>query len=302
VSGDYEVVDRRFRAYLLGNCRVERLYTGTLWGEGPVYFRDGDFLVWSDIPNDRLLRWVPGLGVEEFRHPSGYANGHTRDRQGRLVSCEHGGRRVTRTEWDGSLTVLADRYRGRRLNSPNDVVVKSDGSVWFTDPPYGILSDYEGQRAPSELDACYLFRLDPGTGELEVAADDLEQPNGLAFSPDESRLYVSDTGAGRDAGEPNPIYAYDVVDGRRLTRRRLFAVVSPRAADGLRLDEDGNVWTSAGDGVHCLSPGGDLLGKIRIPEKVANLTFGGPKRNRLFVVATTSLYAVFLNRRGAERP
>lgn len=302
MTTDYEIVDRRFGAYILSNCRVERLWTGSLWAEGPVYFRDGDQLVWSDIPNDRLLRWVPGLGVAEFRRPSRYANGNTRDRQGRLVTCEHGPRQVTRTEWDGSVTVLADRYRGRRLNSPNDVVVRSDGTVWFTDPPYGIASDYEGHRARPELDGCYVFRLDPATGELEVAADDLDRPNGLAFSPDERILYVSDTGAGRAEGRPNPIYAYDVLDGRRLASRRVLAEVGPRAADGFRVDEDGNVWTSAGDGVHCLTPAGELLGKIRVPEKVSNVAFGGPKGNRLFITATTSLYAVYLNRRGVQHP
>ncbi|HSE95996.1 MAG TPA: SMP-30/gluconolactonase/LRE family protein [Methylomirabilota bacterium] len=301
-ESQHEVVDARFREFLLGNCRVERLYQGTLWAEGPVYFADGDFLVWSDIPRDRMLRWTPEAGVSVFRQPSSYANGNTRDRQGRLVTCEHGARRVTRTEWDGTVTVLAEHYQGKRFNSPNDVVVKSDGSVWFTDPPYGILSDYEGHRAESELGACYVFRLDPISGSLEVVADDLQRPNGLAFSPDEAVLYVSDTARTDHADGPPHIRVYDVVGGRRLVRGRRFARVSPGAADGLRPDTEGNVWTSAGDGVHCYSPDGELLGKVRIPEKVSNCTFGGPKKNRLFVTATTSLYAVFLNRRGAQWP
>ncbi len=302
MHGDYDIRDPRFRDYLLTNCKVEKLFTGTLWAEGPVYFGDGDFLIWSDIPNDRMLKWEPEAGTTVFRKPSNYANGHTRDRQGRLVSCEHGARRVTRTEWDGTVVALVDAFRGKRLNSPNDVVVKSDDTVWFTDPPYGILSDYEGHKGDIEYGGCYVFRFDPRTGALDVAADDFEKPNGLAFSPDERILYISDTGLSHDPAGPHHIRAFDVVDGGRLVNGRVFAEIDPGVSDGFRIDEDGNVWTSAGDGVHCYSPAGELLGKILIPETVSNVTFGGPKKNRLFITATTSLYAVYLNRRGVQWP
>ena len=256
-----------------------------LWAEGPVWFADGQFLLWSDIPNDRVMQWAQGLGVRVFRSPCSHTNGHTRDRQGRLVSCEHQGRRVSRTEHDGSTVVIADAFRGKRLNSPNDVVVKSDGSVWFTDPPYGILSDYEGEKC-----------------ESEIVADDFDKPNGIAFSADESVLSVSDTGGSHRRNGPHHIRAFDVEGGRRLTRPRVFAEVSPGLADGFRLDADGNVWTSAGDGVHCYSPQGQRLGKILVPETVSNLTFGGPKRNRLFITATTSLYAIYVAQTGLSRP
>ncbi|WP_420347979.1 SMP-30/gluconolactonase/LRE family protein [Pelagibius sp.] len=302
MNPDYDVRDPRFRDYLLGNCAVEKLYTGTLWAEGPVYFCDGDFLLWSDIPNNRILKWTAGAGVTEYRRPSDYSNGHTRDREGRLVSCEHGARRVTRTEWDGSVTVLAESYQGKRLNSPNDVVVKSDGTVWFTDPPYGILSDYEGYKADSEIGANYVYRLDPKACDLTVVADDFDKPNGLAFSPDEKTLYIADTGASHDPDGPRHIRAFQVAEDNSLSGGEVFAVCDAGLFDGFRLDEDGNIWSSAGDGVHCFSPAGELLGKIRIPEKVSNVAFGGAKKNRLFVTATTSLYAVYLNRRGVQWP
>jgi gluconolactonase len=292
MSPDFEIIDPRFGRYLLGNCKVERLYTGTLWAEGPCYFADGGFLVWSDIPNDRMMRWVDGLGVNVFRLPANHTNGHTRDRQGRLVSCEHGGRRVSRTELDGTITVLADRYQGKRLNSPNDVVVKSDGSVWFTDPSYGIDSDYEGHKAESEIGASHVYRLDPASGELQVVADDFSKPNGIAFSPDEQILYVSDTGRTHAPDGPQHIRAFDV-EGARLRNGRVFAEATSGLFDGFRLDREGNLWTSAGE---------ELLGRIRIPETVSNCTFGGPKRNRLFMTATSSLYAVFLNARGVQTP
>ncbi len=302
MNPDYDVRDPRFRDYLLGNCAVEKLYTGTLWAEGPVYFCDGDFLLWSDIPNNRILKWTAGGGVTEYRRPSDYSNGHTRDREGRLVSCEHGARRVTRTEWDGTVTVLAESYQGKRLNSPNDVVVKSDGTVWFTDPPYGILSDYEGYKADSEIGANYVYRLDPKACDLTVMADDFDKPNGLAFSPDEKTLYIADTGLSHDPEGPRHIRAFQVGDDNSLSGGEVFAVCDTGVFDGFRLDEDGNIWSSAGDGVHCFSPAGELLGKIRIPEKVSNVTFGGAKKNRLFITATTSLYAVYLNRRGVQWP
>jgi gluconolactonase len=298
----YKLIDRRFRRYLLANCVVGRLYTGTLWAEGPCWFADGEFLIWSDIPNDRMLRWVEGLGVNVFRQPANNTNGHTRDREGRLISCEHGARRVTRTEVDGSITVLADTYQGKRLNSPNDVVVKSDGTVWFTDPAYGIDADYEGHKSESEIGACHVYRLDPAAGTLEVVADDFVRPNGIAFAPDEQTLYVSDTGMTHDPDGPRHIRAFAVEDGRHLRHGRVFAVCEHGLFDGFRLDTEGNLWTSAGEGVNCYDPAGDLLGRIPIPEGVSNVTFGGPKRNRLFITATTSLYAVYLNANGAQRP
>jgi len=302
MAGETEIHDERFRSMTLGNAWLEKLHGGMLWAEGPVYFADGDYLLWSDIPNNRIMQFVQGAGVRVFRQPSSNSNGNTRDRQGRLVTCEHGARRVTRTEPDGDITVLADNYRGKRLNSPNDVVVKSDGSVWFTDPPYGILSAYEGGTSASELGACYVFRLDPGDGGLSIVADDFVKPNGIAFSPDETTLYVADTGASHDPKGPHHIRAFAVEGGARLSKSRIFAEINPGLADGFRLDRDGNLWTSAGDGVHCFSPAGELLGKIKVPEVVSNVTFGGPKRNRLFITATTSLYAIYLAQEGAQLP
>ncbi|HEX6978501.1 MAG TPA: SMP-30/gluconolactonase/LRE family protein [Alphaproteobacteria bacterium] len=296
---DFEMLTSEFRNLILPNGWVERLHTGMRWAEGPVWFGDGGYVVWSDVPNNRMLQWVDGLGVRTFRQPSSYANGNTRDRDGRLITCEHGTRRVTRTEIDGRITVLADRYKGKRLNSPNDVVVKSDGSIWFTDPPYGIMSDYEGHKADMELDGCYVFRLDARTGDLTVVADDFVRPNGIAFSPDERRLYVSDTSISHDPNGNRHIRVFDVDEKGRLSHSRVFAVVTPGSSDGFRLDTAGNVWTSAGDGVHCYAPDGTLLGKIRIPETVSNLCFGGPKRNRLFITATTSLYSVYVGVNGA---
>jgi gluconolactonase len=295
------VLDPRFARHRLGNAAVERLATGCRWAEGPVWFGDGRFLVWSDIPNNRMLRWLEDDGrVSVFRSPSHYANGNTRDRQGRLVSCEHDSRRVTRTEPDGRLTVLMDRFEGKRLNAPNDVVVKSDGSVWFTDPGYGILYNYEGHRAPFELPT-RVYRLDPRTGDATVVLEDMERPNGLCFSPDESLLYVVDTGV-----TPRPIRVYDVVaDGTRLAGGRLFADMSPGSSDGIRCDTDGNVWAAAGgggegfDGVHVFAPDGTRIGQVLLPEKCANLCFGGEKRNRLFMAASQSLYALYVEAQGA---
>ncbi len=299
---DYEATDDRFLSMTLPNCRLEKLHGGMRWAEGPVYFADGDYLLWSDIPNDRVMQWVDGLGARVWRQPANNSNGNTRDRQGRLVTCEHGSRRVTRTEIDGTITVLAERFEGKRLNSPNDVVVKSDGSIWFTDPPYGILTDYEGFRTASEIGACHVYRLDPGTGALAIVLDDFDKPNGIAFSPDESVLYVADTGISHKADGAHHIRAFEVADGKTLRNGRVFAEISPGCADGFRVDQQGNVWTSAGDGVHCYSPAGEFLGKIKVPETVANLTFGGPKRNRLFITATTSLYAIFVAEIGAQYP
>jgi gluconolactonase len=302
VGDSYEYYDKKFYEITVPIAEVEELYSGCLWAEGPVWFGDGGYLVWSDIPNNRLLRWLPGEGVSVFRARSDFANGHTRDRQGRLVSCEHGGRRVSRTEPDGTLTTIADKYDGKRLNSPNDVVVKSDGSIWFTDPSYGILSDYEGYKAPMEQKGCFVFRVDPQNGNLSIVADDFVKPNGLAFSPDEKTLYIADSGLSHDPTGPHHIRAFDVSDDGKLGKGRVFAEVSPGVPDGMRVDVEGNVWTSCQNGVICLSPSGHALGKIKIPQMVANVCFGGERRNRLFITATKSLYSVYLGISGAQKP
>ena len=302
VGNDYEYFDRRFRDLTVPTAKIELLYDGCRWAEGPVWFADGGYLVWSDIPNNRMLRWMPDLGVSTFRADANYSNGNTRDREGRLITCEHGGRRVTRTEPDGSITVIASHYRGKRLNSPNDVVVKSDGTIWFTDPTYGIMSDYEGYKSEPEQDGCHVYRVDPATGDVEVAADDFVKPNGLAFSPDESELMVADSGASHDPDGPHHIRRFQVTSDNRLANGRVFAEVSPGVPDGFRFDSEGNLWTSARDGVICFSPEGEKLGKIRMPTVVANLTFGGARRNRLFITATDRLLSVYVAATGAQRP
>lgn len=297
----FEILDERFRHCVKGSARVEKLYEGCRWAEGPAYFPAGRYLVWSDIPNDRMLRWDETTGVTGvFRAPSGYANGNTIDRVGRLVSCEHGNRRVTRTEHDGSITVIADRFEGKRFNSPNDVVVKSDGSIWFTDPAYGIDSDYEGHRGESEIGACHVYRVDGRSGACRVVANDYIRPNGLAFSPDERLLYIADTGASHVPGGPRHIRVHTVAEDGSLSGGEVFATCTVGAFDGFRLDDTGRIWTSAGDGIHCYHPDGSLIGKIHIPEPVANLVFGGQKQNRLFICATTSLYAILLPVNGAR--
>ncbi len=293
---EFDVLDPSFEDCFRKSARLERLAGGCRWTEGPVYLPAQRRLLWSDIPNERMLSWCEVSGhVAEFRKPSGYTNGHTLDRQGRLVSCEHGGRRVVRTEHDGSLTVLASHYKGKRLNSPNDVVVKSDGSVWFTDPPYGILDDYEGVRAPQEQTGCHVYRLNPATGEPRVVIDSMTHPNGLAFSPDERWLYVADTGL--DVGTMRR-FAVDA-DGA-LSGGEVFIRCDTGFYDGFRCDTEGRVWTSAGRAIHCHLPDGTLIGRIRMPERVSNLTFGGPKRNRLFICATSSVYALLLSVNGAK--
>ncbi len=299
----FDIIDRRFARYTIPIVFLEKLHGGLRWAEGPAYFADHRCLIWSDLPNNRMLRWDEENGtVTLFRAPSNYANGNTRDREGRLVTCEHRGRRVTRTEQDGTITVLAERYQGKRLNSPNDVVVKSDGTVWFTDPSYGISAEYEGGKAESEIGGCNVYRLDPRDGSLRVVVDDFHRPNGLAFSPDESVLYIADSGFWPDPTAPHHIRAFDVGTDGGLRNGRVLAEVTPGIPDGFRVDVEGNVWTSAGDGVHCITPAGDLIGKIRVPEKVANVCFGGPKRDRLFICGFTSLYAIHLNTRGVQVP
>ena len=300
-----EVLDRRF-IYRQGNAAVERIATGFRWAEGPVYFRDGGYLLFSDIPNNRMLRWLEEDGhLSVFRAPSNYANGNTRDREGRLVTCEHDTRRVTRTELDGRITVLIDRFEGKPLNAPNDVVVARDGAIWFTDPGYGIDGPYEGHKADAELPR-NVYRLDPHTGAATVVADDFTRPNGLCFSPDERLLYVVDSGISH--GGPAHIRVF-TVDGTRLSGGRAFAGdFAPGMTDGLRTDTDGNVWCSMGwsdpaeDGVRCYAPGGDLIGKIHLPEGCANLCFGGLKKDRLFMCASTSVYSLYLNVQGALAP
>jgi gluconolactonase len=297
-----EAVDGRFEKYWLKQSAVERLYTGCRWSEGPVWFGDGRYLLWSDIPNNRMLKWEEETGVVSiFRKPSNFANGNTRDRQGRLVTCEHGGRRVIRTEYDGMTTVVMDQWQGRPLNSPNDVVVKSDGSIWFTDPTFGILGHYEGHQAEPEV-GMHVYRVDGETGAASVVADDVLGPNGLCFSPDEKLLYVVES-----RGVPTrKILAYDITaDGRELRNKRVHIDAGPGTPDGMRCDIDGNLWCGWGmgsedlDGVVVFAPDGVQIGRIALPERCANVCFGGLKRNRLFMAASQSLYALYVNTQGA---
>ena len=295
------IEDQRLEALLRPGARLEKLWTGATWSEGPLWWPDGG-VTWSDIPNNRMLRWHPTEGGSIFRQPSNHTNGHTRDREGRLVSCEHSGRRISRTELDGTVVTVVDRYQGKRLNSPNDVVVKSDGTIWFSDPSYGILSDYEGVKADSEIGACHVYRFDPRNGEISIASDDFDKPNGLAFSPDESLLYISDTGLSHTPNGPHHICVFEVENGRTLKNGRVFAVIEPGASDGFRLDIHGNIFTSSHDSIQVYAPEGVRLGKILVPEIIANCTFGGPNRDRLFIAASTSLYAIDVATRGATWP
>ncbi len=302
VGDAVESFDRRFHEMTIPTADVEVLYDGCLWSEGPVWFNDGGYLVWSDIPNNRMLRWVPDLGVGIFRADANYSNGNTRDREGRLVTCEHGRRRVTRTEPDGRVTVIADSYGGKQLNSPNDVVVKSDGTIWFTDPPYGIISDYEGHKGEQEQDGCHVFCVDATSGEVRIVADDFVKPNGLAFTPDESRICVADSGLSHDPNGPHHIRIFDVSSDNRLSGGEVFVEISPGVPDGFRFDEHGNLWSSAQDGVRVFDQNGNPLGRIKFPKMVSNLTFGGPKRNRLFVTQTDALCAIYVGVSGAQWP
>mgnify|MGYP002621731796 FL=1 len=295
-------LDPRFEKYRIFSAAVERLHTGCRWAEGPVWFGDGRYLLWSDIPNNRILKWEEETGqVSTYRRPTDFANGHTRDRQGRLVTCEHGGRRVIRTEYDGNLTVLMDSWQGKKLNSPNDVVVKSDGSIWFTDPPFGIHGNYEGNRADSEVPQA-VYRIDGQTGRASIVADDVLGPNGLCFSPDETILYIVES-----RGQPyRKILAYDVtLDGTGIRNKRVFVDAGPGGTpDGMRCDVDGNIWAGWGmgtaelDGVMVFAPDGTPIGRIALPERCANVCFGGLKRNRLFMAASQSLYALYVNTQG----
>ncbi|MXY28606.1 SMP-30/gluconolactonase/LRE family protein [Candidatus Poribacteria bacterium] len=299
-----EILDPRFKKYTIGNSVVERLWTGSRWAEGPAWFGDGGYLLWSDIPNNRILKWEESTGdVSTYRKPSNYSNGHTRDRQGRLVSCEHGARRVTRTEYDGTITVLMDSFEGKPLNAPNDVAIHPDGDVWFTDPGYGIMLNYEGHVAEFGLPTC-VYRLNPDTGEATVVTDALEKPNGICFSPDHEKLYLVDTGVTHSEDTPRHLFVYDVIDGERLGKQEVFCDTAPGIADGIRCDVDGNLWASAGwagdgyDGVHVYASDGTRIGQIHLPEICANLCFGGVKRNRLFMMGSQSLYSVYVEAQG----
>ena len=293
-----EVIDDFFLELIDRDTEIQKHWTGCEWAEGPVYFPEGDYVLWSDVPNDRILKFDAHSRVTTvFREPCNNTNGHFRDQQGQLVSCEHAANRISRTAPDGSVTCLVDNWQGKRLNSPNDLVVKSDGTIWFTDPPYGILSDREGNQRESELEGNFTYRFDPKSKDLSIVDNVADRPNGLAFSPDETMLYLADT------GEPKDITVFNVTkDATTLSNRRLFAKVRPGAADGLRIDERGNIWTSARDGVQCYSPNGSLLGKILIPEQAtANLVFGDKDGKRIYICGDTSLYSVRVKVAGAGR-
>jgi gluconolactonase len=291
---DIVALDSRFRRYIVGNTVIRRFHTGTFWAEGPAWNGVGRYLVWSDIPNNVQMRWLEeDAHVTVFRNPSGYSNGNTFDYEGRQLSCEHGGRRVARYEFNGTVTVIADRFQGKRLNSPNDIVVHPDGGIWFTDPPYGISGSYEGFKADKELKEA-VYRVDPKSGQMDKISDEMDGPNGICFSPDYKKLYVADTGTGRE------IRVWDI-DGKAVRNGKRFIQLdvpgsgAPAAADGIRCDVDGNIWAGARPGVQVITPNGERIGMIRLPENCANISFGGTKRNRLFMAASQSLYAVYVN-------
>lgn len=298
----FEFIDPSFRHFVLPNAPLEKLGDGFRWLEGPVWFGDRNCLLFSDIPNDRIMRWSEDMGVTVYRRPAGFPNGQTRDREGRLITCLHHERCVTRTEFDGTVTVIADRFEGKRLNSPNDVIVKSDGTIWFSDPPYGIQTDYEGGKQQQEQKA-RVYRFDPRSGALSVVTDEFDGPNGLCFSPDERKLYIVETGLLAVDDPVKNIQVFNVDEsGAGIRNGRVFHTIAPGNADGIRADEDGNIWSAAGDGVHCIDLSGALLGKIKVPFAVSNITFGGRYHSRLFICASQTLYAIYTNKRGAQRP
>lgn len=304
VDTEYAADHPRFHDLLLFNAQMEVLFEGCRWLEGPVWIGDQNRLLVSDIPNDRILAWDEDHGLSVFRHRAGFPNGQTRDRQGRLLTCSHGERALLRTEHSGRVVRLVDSHRGEPLNTPNDVVVKRDGTIWFSDPLYGLINDYEGGRRSSRQPA-RVYRFDPNDGSLTAMTEPSQVvgPNGLAFSPDESLLYVVDTGAPDDPDPERRILVFDVEDGGgALGEARLFHQVSPGYADGICVDEEGHVWSSAGDGVHCIAPDGHRLGRLRTPQRVANLCFGGEHCNRLFICAWTAMYAIHVNTRGVQHP
>ena len=290
----FEIFESNFKLMINDNSQLMILYSGAEWSEGPVFIKNRNMVVWSDIPNDRMLSWTPKAGVEIFRSPSGYSNGNFLDLQGQLLTCEHGNRRISRTNKNGEVVTIVDNFNGKKLNSPNDLVVKSDGSIWFTDPPYGILSDKEGHKSDSELEGNFVFRYDPIVDKLTLISDDFDKPNGIAFSPDEKLLYIA------DSGNPKNIRVFNVSeDGESINKGRVFAEISPGVPDGFRVDTDGNVFTSASDGIQVFTPSGVMLGKILVPERTANCAFGGKNRETLFITASTSLYSIAMNTKGA---
>ena len=299
--------EARFDSFFPAGASLTKLTTGFMWAEGPVWFGEFNELRFSDIPNNRMMRWSPITGLSTFRQPSQRTNGHTRDLDGNMISCEHGGRCVSRTYLDGRYEMIVAHWNGKRFNSPNDVVVKSDGTIWFTDPPYGIISDYEGIKAESEIGKNQVYRFDPKSNEVTVVADDFDRPNGLAFSPDESEIYIADSGHARGGGVfddkyPRHVRALKVVDGKKLGKSRVLAEIKPKVPDGLRVDTEGMIWISSGDGIHCYTPSGDRLGRVLVPETCANLTFGGHGKSRMFICGDSSIYAIETARVGAQRP
>ena len=297
-----EIYDDRMRALVRPDATLQKLANGAVHSEGPVYFQEDDSIVWSDAHGNRLFRWSASDGVSVLRHPSDYQSGNYRDMEGRLVACSSGKRAILRREYDGQWKVLVDRYQGKRLNSPNDLVVKRDGTIWFTDPPYGLTEPNQGYGGEQEQDGCFVYRFDPATGEIDAVVRDIKRPNGLTFSPDERLLYVSDTSAFNIPDGDHDIRVYEVVNGRHVTNSRVFAVIEPGQPDGMRVDEHGNIFTSSEDSIQVYAPDGTRLGKIRVPETSANLTFGGPGRDRLLITAGKSLYAIDLNTRGVQQP
>jgi gluconolactonase len=296
---DIVALDPRFRRYIVNNTPIRRLHTGTLWAEGPAWNGVGRYLVWSDIPNNLQMRWIEDDGrVTVFRNPSGNSNGNTFDFEGRQLSCEHGGRRVVRYEPNGTVTVIADKFQGKRLNSPNDLVVHPDGGIWFTDPPYGIRGNYEGFKSEQEIKEA-VYRVDPKTAQIDKITDEVGGPNGICFSPDYKKVYVADTGT------PREIKGWDVDgksarNGKRLIQLDIPGTGAPSAADGIRCDVDGNIWAGARPGVQVITAAGERIGMIRLPETCANISFGGAKRNRLFMAASQSLYTVYVETVGAH--